>query len=221
MSDLVFPALPGVAIGIKKTSVWNTIVNTAQSLREVRIKLATSPVYNYELPYSFLRTPFAFQELQTLIGFINQVGGAYDSWLYSDPLDNEVKVGSLGIGDGTTTTFRLTRTYGGFTENIDNPNTATISAGTGLMWSSDGTTPMWSSDGTTPMWIGPALGSFTISNGSIIFATAPPIGVTVYWSGFFYYRCRFLNDANEFDQETVFIYSNQGLQFKGSLQSKI
>lgn len=219
----VFPSLPGVQIGIKKSTEWATIVQKSTSLRETRTALATTPMYNFELPYSYLRTPFAYSELQTLLGFTNIVKGSFGAFLYNDLTDNEMLNVNIGVGDGTTTSFQLERNYGGFIENVENPNVSTITADP-LMWAKDGTTQMWPFWQGTLMWLGGSeLGPFTISNpgGVITFTNPPGAGVQIYVSGFFYYRCRFANDVNEFKQESIYYYSHEGLDFRGCLDQKI
>lgn len=224
MGNLVFPALPGVQLGRKKTPNWATLVQATATMREVRIALASSPVYDFELPYEFLRTLYRYRELQSLMSFYNQVQGSWDSWLYDDPTDDFAWNVQIGTGDGVTTSFQLVRPYGSFSENVANPNVATVSTDP-LMWAQDLSTPMWSATpATTPMWLqGAGLGPFTISNpgGLLTFSYPPPAGVPVYWSGFFYYRCRFASDSTDFQQEMSTFYSHGGLQFRGSLGTKI
>jgi len=221
MGNLVFPALPGRGLGIKKKPVWSTLVQATVTMRELRIALSSSPVYDFELPYDFLRTPARFAELQQLLGFYNQVLGSWDSWLYSDPTDNYACNVQIGTGDGTTRTFTLTRPYGGASDTVANVNAATVTTDP-AMWSSDSSTAMWVSDPTTPMWLaGSGLGAFTISGSQITFTTAPPSGTPVYWSGYFYYRCRFTDDTTEFVQEMPYYYSHTGLTFRGCLGTKI
>lgn len=223
MGFLVLPSLPGVQIGIKKSSEWSTIVQTSASKREVRTALATQPLYNFELPYEFLRRVQSKLELQQLQGFINLVQGSFDSWLYSDPTDNEMASVQIGVGDGNQKSFQLVRTYGGYTEAVMNPKVSSFTTDP-AMWAVDGTTPMWPFWQPTLMWLGGSgLGAFTISNpgGVVTFTTAPGVGVPIYASGFFYYRARFANDVNEFSQAMVTYWKHDGLQFKASLGLKI
>jgi len=219
----VFPDLPGVQIGIKKSSQWATIVQTTASGREIRSALQSQPLYNFELPYSFLRRAPIHYELQTLQGFINTMRGAWDSWLYSDPTDRLMENSQIGTGDGRTTTFQLQRTYGGFTEPVANPDVDSFETDP-LMWAADETTLMWPFWQPVLMWLGGSgLGDFTISNpgGVVTFAVPPPANTPIYATGGFYYRCRFMEDNNEFGQGMVTYWTHQGLQFKASLGLKI
>lgn len=227
MSNLVFPVLLGAAVGVKKSPVWSTITQRTASLREVRTSLASQPLYNFELPYEFLRFNLGYSELQTLMGFVNQMLGSWDSFLYSDPNDHFAYNQLIATGDGSTTSFQLIRTYGGSTQYIANVDQSNFVAGS-TMWASDDRTLMWPFDSgvddSSLMWLGgDTPGPYTIDvNGIITFTHAPPFGYPIYWSGPFYYRCRFMNDENEFDQELPdFHWSMSGLQFVGSLGTKI
>lgn len=223
MSNLIFPTLRGIDNGITKEPEFSTLVQRTTSLRESRISVAATPLYNFDLPFSFLRTEYTWQELQTLMGFVKQVLGSWDSFLYDDPTDDFAWNVQIGTGDGITTAFQLKRTQGGFTENIWNPNVSSATTDP-LMWAEDPTTPMWNVDPSTRMWLGGSgLGPYTISfpGGVVTFTTAPPAGVPVYWSGFFYYRCRLANDKNPFKMEMESYWSNKSLQFVGALDDKI
>lgn len=223
MSNAIFPTLLGIDNGVIKEPEFSTLIQRSASLRETRISLAASPLYNFDLPFSFLRVAYQYQELQTLMGFVNQRFGSFDSFLYSDPEDNFAENVQIGIGDGVTASFPLFRSAGGFVERIWNPDLTTASMDP-LMWAEDPTTPMWDVDPSTLMWLGGSgLGPFTISfpGGVVTFTTSPPVGVPIYWSGFYYYRCRFTNDKNPFKMQMKSYWDNQSLQFCGSLDDKI
>ncbi len=48
-----------------------------------------------------------------------------DTFLYTDATDNTVIAQSIGTGNGSTTTFQLVRSFGGFVEPILAPNAVT------------------------------------------------------------------------------------------------
>ena len=186
MSDLIFPTLPGISWNIVRTPLWATRVQTSISGRQSRQADWTYPRYSWELDYDFLRSGPGYSELQTLVGFVNQMQGGFATFLYRDDDDNAVAGQQIGTGDGTTTSFPLIRTYGGFIEPVGRVNA--ISAVT----------------------VGGATESFTVtydagieSGSAITFATAPVAGTVVAASFSYYWRCRFSEDTTDF---TKFLY---------------
>ena len=120
-----------------------------------------------------------WQELQTIAGFYESRQGTFDSFLFTDWLDNGVTDMQFGTGDGTTTQFQLTRAFGagGFTyaAPVQNVNTLTNIKKAGVTQTL-----------TT---------HYTISaTGLVTFVTAPAAAAALTWSGTFYYRCRFKDD---------------------------
>ena len=119
MSDTYYPTLPGLAWSVRRTPMFKTLVHTTASGREFRQALMTRPRWRWGLQYEFLRSAAAWAELQSLAGFYLQRLGAADSFLLVDPDDTTVADQPFGVGDGTTNSWQLTRTFGGFTEPID------------------------------------------------------------------------------------------------------
>lgn len=175
MSSLVFPSLPGLSWGIKRTPVWNTLVKKTPSGREFRGRLQNTPLRQYSLQYEVLRAGAGMGEVQQLEGFFNQVAGSWDTFLYNDPDDNTAVNQAFGIGDGVSTQFQLVRTRGGFVEPVYDFNGApTLSSGDGALAAANG--------------------------GRVVYATPPAAGTLLTWSGAYYWRCRFLQDTTEFSQ---------------------
>ena len=179
MSDLVYPVLPGLMFGATKAPIWSTVLKTAASGREYRASLFQVPRYRYTLQYEFLRDQVAYTELPTLLSFFNQVGGNWDSFLFSDPDDNAVTAQAFGIGDGTTLVFQLVRTLGSFVEPVYCPQ-----AGASIYVN------------------GTLTGGATVSTatGLVTFTTAPAGGAALTWSGSSYWRCRFDLETLEFSK---------------------
>jgi hypothetical protein len=117
MSNAVFPTLPGLTWGSTKEPMWTTHAKRSASGMEQRAGYMSYPIYRIKLSYEFLRAG-AEAELQTLIGFFNQRGGDLESFLFDDPIDNAAVDQQFGVGDGTTTVFRLGRTLGGAYEPV-------------------------------------------------------------------------------------------------------
>jgi hypothetical protein len=70
-SSQVYPVLPGLAFGVEKTPMWNTMRKRTPSGRSYRGTFQTTPRWRYKLTYEFLRDTAAFPELKTLASFFN------------------------------------------------------------------------------------------------------------------------------------------------------
>lgn len=202
MSNQVFPSLPGLSWSVIKTPEWSTTVHKAVSGKELRGSLRAYPVYLFTLSYEFLRQQAAFPEIQSLLGFFNARQGAFDNFLYTDPNDYTVTNENIGTGNGSTTGFQLTRSQGGFIEPVMNLNG----------------NPTVKVNGVTKT-LG---GDYTISStGFITFSAPPPNTHQVVWTGSYYYRCRFDEDMNDFENFMNQLWTLKKLVLRGSLGSKI
>lgn len=166
-----------------KTPMYGTIIQKPVSGRgEIRASLQPYPLWKIEYDMQFGRggEQDANTVYQYVLGFFMNVGGQFSDFLYEDPNDNEVTLAPFATGDGSTTTFQLTRPIGIGTDivqnlsgtpniftpgydypNFDNPN-ATENF---LAWSQGQNQSVWSFNGIT-------LGS----------ATAAPDGGLSAWS---------------------------------------
>lgn len=176
MSNAVYPTLPGLEWNVGRTPIWGPVqVRTTRSQREFRARDSIYPRYQYTLSYEFLRSG-SQAEWQTLVGFYNQHGGSFDSFLFIDPDDFSVTDQALGTGNGSNVNFQAIRTLGGFAEIIDSLTTVTNVKVNGT----------------------PVSFSFNAATGVITTSAAPANGTAVTWTGTFYRRCRFLRDQLEF-----------------------
>src|SRR4051794_40557942 len=106
MSNVVFQPSKGLAWNIKKHPKFATGVQTASSGRQVRAAYQQYPIWEFEMPFEFLRgtessAPGTFNELQALMGFHGGRRGGFDNFLYSDPYDNAVAMMPFGACDGS------------------------------------------------------------------------------------------------------------------------
>lgn len=194
MSDAVFPPLPGLKWNVKRTSIWKSLSEEAVSGKEASVALMTYPLRRYTLSYELLRAG-ALAELEQLEGFFNARRGKHDTFLYNDPDDNTVTDQSFGTGNGTTPTFALARTRGGFTEPVQSLNGAPTIKVAGVT-----KTP-----GT----------DYTISAlGVVTFVVPPANGAALTWTGNYYWRCKFLQDIAEFDQFMKNLWQLGRLEFR-------
>lgn len=193
MSNQLFPDLPGLTFGDTREPEWSTHIAESSSGMEARAQYQSYPRYTITRQYEFLRAG-AEAELQTLIGFFNQMGGSFEDFLVALDRDSAVTDQLFGIGDGATTVFRLGRTLGGAYEPI--------SATTG--------TPTFKING-----VAQASGySINANAGKVTFATAPGAGASLSWSGSYLWRVRFLKDKTQFKQFLLDFWEAKTIQFK-------
>lgn len=207
MSDSVYPGadqLPGWSYARGKTPMWNTVKQRSASGREVRVGLQSYPIYKFDLLYEMLRSDADIAELQLIMDFFNARNGALDNFLYNDPTDNSVTDSLFGTGDGATTQFQLTRAVKatGFLEPVMNVNALANIKKSGVTQSN------------------PA--NYTISSTGLVTFAAPPAGAApLTWSGTYYFRCRFEQDMNEFEEFAYRLWTLSSVAIIGSLGLKI
>lgn len=191
MSNAVFPVLPGLAWGRRRTPRWSTIVQTSASGRETRAALWQYPLHTWELTFEFLRAD-ARAELQAIMGFFNARRGAFESFLFEDPADNQAAGQALGLGDGATRDFPLARTQGGFTQPVDAlKNLGAVRLN------------------------GVATTAYAVAGTVVAFDAAPAAGVAVSADFSFYWRVRFAEDAAEFNEFMYRLFELRSIILQG------
>lgn len=203
MSNLVFPALPGLKWDRQKNPMFSTHIQRATSLREIRLGLSAYPLWDFEMSYDVLREKDGYLELNQVRTLFLEVQGAYDSFLYSDPDDNAVTAQSIGTGDGNTTQFQLVRTLTGnggftFTEPVQNVS------GTAIIYAN-----------------GVAVANSVSSTGLVTCNAAPSTGNVITWTGSYYYRVRFKEDSYQFNQFMYKLWELKKLSFVGAPGNKV
>jgi uncharacterized protein (TIGR02217 family) len=195
MSQAVFPTLPGLKFGVRRSPTFSTNIKTSVSGREYRAANMAAPRYHYRLAFEFLRDQRAgLDELRTLVGFFNARQGAFDSFLFADPDDYSVTTESFGTGNGSATAFQLYRTWSGYSESIYNLNSAPQIRKAGVLQTL-----------TT---------HYTISStGLVTFVTAPANGAALTWTGTFYRRVRFKQDALDVEKFMRDLWELKQLEF--------
>jgi uncharacterized protein (TIGR02217 family) len=174
----VFPTLPGLDIGVKRTIQFATSVQTsASSGKELRAQWWSSPRYEWELDFNFLRQngfgQATYDEALSLHNFFDAVGGQYTSFWFTDPYNNSVTAQNFGIGNGSTQSFQIVDAYGVGVAN----NGAIQVYQNGVLTS-----------------------AYTISNGVVAFTPAPANTVALTWTGSYYYNVRFAQDNIDIKQ---------------------
>lgn len=194
MSNAVFPSFPGLTWNIARKPQWSTVTKTSVSGREFRSGQFSYPLWRYKLSYSVLRGTAALPEVQQIAAFFNARGGSFDTWLYTDPDDSAVVAQQFGTGNGTTKDFQLVRAFGGYAEPVFDLNGAPAIFKAGVL----------QTVGT----------HYTVSAAGLVsFVTAPANGASLTWTGNFYWRCRFLQDALDLNQFLKALWELKTLEF--------
>jgi len=192
--------LPGLAFSSKwSPSFVNMPTATTASGADIDIGLAQYPLHDFELTYEFLRhgpvpggSPLAQLEFRTLMGFHLMLSGTLGRFLYRNPDDDQVFRDLIGVGDGATTVFTLTRGFGanGYfgREPVGQVNT---DAGVNVYLGTSAT-PVAPS--------GYAISTATPCANTITFGTAPGSGVPISIDMKYYYYCKLADNSNTFEK---------------------
>lgn len=194
MSNAIFPQLPGLKLELSKTPTWST--KTVQSVggREVRAGFFSYPTIKYELTYEILRTYTAVSELHTIMGFFNSRRGRFDSFLFDDKTDNTAVDQAFGIVVAGSYSYQLMRVQGGSAAPVGAINS----------------TPVLKANGVTI-----SAATYSIDDNAVVtFSTLPTVGASLTWSGTYYARVVFLQDALEFDRFTHQLWAAKKIQFQ-------
>jgi uncharacterized protein (TIGR02217 family) len=192
VSNAVFPVLPGLMWDVTRTPQWATKVQRSSSGKETRVAYISAPIWRWVLQFDVLRQNTVVSELSQILGFFNARRGKFDSFLYSDPTDSAVTLEPFGTGNGVTTTFQLTRAFGGFSENVYDLNGAASIYKAGVLQSS----------------------GYTVGPTGIVTFTSPPAGAAALtWTGAYYWRVRFDQDMAEASNFLATLWSLKQLAF--------
>lgn len=177
MSNLVYPALPGLAFNVGRSPSWKNTIREADSGKRYALAHWSTPRWTYKLTYEFLRSG-SQQELQSLVGFFLQHQGDYDTWLFEDPDDNTATRQQIGTANGLQVSWQLLRNLGGYLEPVKELN------------------------GAPQVYVNGTLATVTadLRTGLVTFASAPSAGAVIDWSGNYYIRCRFTKPAMDLEK---------------------
>lgn len=168
-----------VGWGRKKTPRWNTIAQVTAAIQgSVYIPTMVYPVWDFSLdiPYLSGRMDDPTSGIAQLIGLMFSCKGRAGTFLFADPTDNSVTTFQFGTGDGSSKVFQLTRPMdqNGEVDIVQNLNG----------------TPSIFNNGTL------VTSGYSIDNkGVVTFSTAPASSHTLTWTGSFYFRLKFKEDA--------------------------
>lgn len=188
MTDLVYPNLPGLAFPIGRAAFWKNEQHTVSSGRTFRTSRWTYPKWRFRLRYEFLQA----EDYEQLVGFWNQLGGPFGTFLFVDPDASVATNQQFGTGDGATTRFALLRNFGGHLEPIGKVNGSIVVTVNGNETE-----------------------DYTLLDGwAIELASAPAEGAVLRWTGGYYLRCEFVDEELEVEEFMHRIYSAAGIEFQ-------
>jgi hypothetical protein len=209
--------LPGMEYPVKRSPFASSLRQKAIAGRQTFQPLWTAPLYKYEVSFSLLRAAEAYAEWQELQGFWNSVmfapGGVFQ---FDDPNDDTASAQPFGTGDGSTISFQLVRTLGGFAEPVLNPTqgpsspqtlldygNCTISPSLAVDYGNCVTAPSGAIDdgycSILQVFVGALLAAYALGVGGVVtIAPAPADGAALSWTGTYRWLCRFDEDSLEF-----------------------
>lgn len=192
MSDVLFPDLR-IGYDLTRKPMFNTKIMTSVNGREQRASYQAVPKYEFSLTLPGLQERKG--ELQAIEDFFIARRGAFDSFLFKMPWDNEYEC--TFNGDGTTTSFQL---YKGQLPLGNTQSKVAIDADP-TFWNDNDNQQFWSNNDNELFWDDTKI---TVSKSGIVQATKPvKVGHKISVKGTFYYRCRFADDGQAF---TLFSY---------------
>ena len=209
MSDCIFPDL---ALGgeFARAPRFNTKILKSVNGRELRASYQAIPTYEITLQIPVIDEKAG--DLKIIEDFFIARRGAFDSFLFKMPWDNEYDC--TFIGDGLAQVFQL---YKKSDEGImPLGNTEAFETKDPLMWAVDLSKPMWT-DLKAQMWDI----QYNVSKNGVLTLPLPlAAGESITVKGNFYYRCRFADDSQAFTLFNYRLWKGE-VTLIGSLGNKI
>lgn len=194
-----FPSLTELGWSVHKKPMFQTLLASHVSGREVRDALYVNPIWEFELTFDALASDSVFypslgsQSLQSLMGLFLVCQGQFNTFLYTDPTDNSVTAGAIATGDGATTTFTFARYMGSFLEPV-----GWVTAVSNVYLNGVNQASGWSL--TTP--------------NSLVFGTPPGSGVAITATFTYAFQCRFSADDLDFEEFMQNLWKLDSLKFR-------
>ena len=204
------PVLPNLnGFDVKKTPTYDSLVAQSVSGRELSSPRQAYPLWEFDLTYEILRDPTQNQnpyaqytgqiEFQQILDMFLACSGQFGRFFFNDLSDNSRSAQFIGISDGTTTTYRLSRTWGSGSLSFVEP-VGGINLNMPFVVYLNG----------TPTG---AFG-FDEKGQNLILSSAPTSGVVITMDYYFYYFCRFLNDITDFEQFYANLWMMKSFKFR-------
>lgn len=208
----VLPSLIGIGWPVTVTPRWNNQLQKTVTGRVVAATYQQYPLYRFKVQYNYLSAA----DYNILLGFFNTQGGNLTPfWFDAGPGNDSVTAQVIGTGDGTTKTFQLLRSYGGYVEPV-----AASFAGAGLLtadgsWTADTSITV---DATSPSaYVNGTAVAATFNSptaGQVTLAAAPAAGAVVSWTGNYYFQVRFSQGSQDIDEFMAQLYSTKQIELE-------
>lgn len=209
------PILPQLqSFSIKKKPLTGAAVFPAVSSEETQVLTHAYPLWEFELTYEGLRTKTQnitpdlewrfYQEYERILAVFIAVRGQYGRFYYKDHSDFSRELQFIGVGNGTTTRFRLIRTIG-------RGDLATIEPVGGVSFEQIPIIYVNGVPQAVDAWFIDANDYQTLE-----FFVAPPNGTTIAAKFYYYYYCRFVEDLPKFEEFVRNLHMLQGFRFRST-----
>jgi uncharacterized protein (TIGR02217 family) len=190
-----FPSLIGQEWSVHYKPRFSTTATQKVSGRESRAALMSAPLWDIELSFDRLRSD-SLAELQTVIGFIAEQTGQVLPFLFSPPGSlGTVSNAVLGTGDGSSKSFTLFRTIGGYSEPVQAVSGSPSVYVSGAL-------------------VSPSLYTVSIRPAIVTFITAPSSGAVVTASFSAAHLARLMEDQGDLEQITSSLWQMKSLKIE-------
>jgi uncharacterized protein (TIGR02217 family) len=188
-SYATFPALATLGWSTHIAPKFGTDVTELVSGHSTRRSRYAAALYDIELTYEVLRSAAAYEELQTIASFFDELQGqATPFWLAPPGLAIAVAQ-PIGTGDGATGTFALTRTFGSYSEPVQG------TSGVAAVYLNGAPIP--------PSRYAVSLGA----QPTVTIAPPPPVGVAVTADFGVLMLCRFAEDVVDLEEFMAMLWT--------------
>jgi len=175
---------PDVEEGAQGGPEFATVIQEAVSGQEQRIKVWAKCRAKYDIGYSVLNSDDPVGSYRAVLALFYGHNGRLRAFRFKDWSDYQAEDTSFGTGDGSDTTFQLSKTYDPSLILLNTPGSFTYTREIYLL----ATTPVIKVNGVTQT----VTTHYTISaNGLVTFVTPPTNGHALTWTGEFDIPVRF------------------------------
>jgi len=175
---------PDIEEGAQGGPEFTTVIQESVSGQEQRIKVWAKCRAKYDIAYSVLHSDDPVGSYKAVLALFYGHNGRFKPFRFKDWGDYQADDSSFGVGDGSDTTFQLSKTYDPSLILLGTPGSFTYTREIYLLTS----TPIIKKNGVTQT----VTTHYTISaTGLVTFVTPPTTGHALTWTGEFDIPVRF------------------------------